>query len=404
MSSGNLNIAARELPPSAILPAGFPLRVTLLLVASLTIMAGTVVAPALPAIREVFGDQANVDLLSRMVLTLPALFVAFCAPIAGAVADRFGRRNLLIASVLLYAIAGMSGLVAQSLTMLLVGRAALGLAIGAIMTVGTALVGDYFEGEERARFLGLQQAFTQLGGVVFVAGGGVLSDLHWRAPFAIYGLALLVLLAVFLFVQEPNRPRQQAASSTPVVWNWPLIFLLCVLAYLVNALFYTVPVQLAFFLRELGLPRPSTAGYAIGLFNLVAAITALNYGRLRGGLSAQGIFALSLGVMGIGFCLLSYATGWVPAFAALAIMGAGLGFTMPNLIASTIQVAAPAARGRVAGLLTSSMFLGHFTSPIASQPVVARLGYATTYLGVGFVFLAIAAVALVAFAINRRSR
>lgn len=377
-------------------PVSLSLRLTLLFVASLTIMAGTVVAPALPAIREVFIDQPNVDLLSRMVLTLPALFVAFFAPIAGAVADRFGRRNLLIASVLLYALAGMSGLVANDLTTLLAGRAALGLAIGGIMTVGTALVGDYFEGEARARYLGLQQAFTQLGGVVFVAGGGLLSDLHWRTPFAIYGLALFILIAVILFVAEPDRPREDpsAKATTVAGWNWPLIALVCLLAYMVNALFYTIPVQIAFYLRELGLPRPSTAGYAIGVFNLVAAIAALNYGRLRCRLDPVAIFALGLGVMSAAFCALSISQGWVAIFAVLAVMGGGLGFVMPNLIASAIQIAPTAGRGRVAGLITSSMFFGHFTSPFISQPIVARIGYDGTYFVVDLVFLALMAIAL----------
>lgn len=118
------------------------LKITLLFVATLTIMAGTTVAPSLPAIEQNFLSTANVGLLSRMVLTLPSVFVALCAPVAGMLADRFGRKRLLLGAILLYSLSGISGLFADSLAGLLVGRAFLGLAIGGIMTIGTALVGD----------------------------------------------------------------------------------------------------------------------------------------------------------------------------------------------------------------------------------------------------------------------
>ena len=116
------------------------LQVALLLIASLTIMAGTIVAPALPAIREAFAGQKQVDLLSRMVLTLPAVFVAACAPLAGALADRFGRKRLLLFFVLLYALAGTSGLYANSLTAVLIGRAILGISIGGIVAAFWGLI------------------------------------------------------------------------------------------------------------------------------------------------------------------------------------------------------------------------------------------------------------------------
>lgn len=88
----------------------FALKVTLLFVATLTIMAGTTVAPSLPAIEQTFLSTPHVDIMSRMVLTLPSVFVAFCAPIAGVLADRFGRKRLLLGAILFYSLSGMSGL------------------------------------------------------------------------------------------------------------------------------------------------------------------------------------------------------------------------------------------------------------------------------------------------------
>lgn len=192
-------------------------KITLLTVATLTIMAGTTISPSLPALEAHFADVDGVKLLSRMVLTLPALFVAFCAPLIGGLADRYGRLRLLIGSILLYGLSGISGLFVDSLPALLAGRAALGIAIGGIMTLTTALVGDYFSGSERERYLGLQQAFTGIGGVVFVAAGGLLADYHWRAPFAIYAVAFAIIPAAIAFLTEPGgrRPTVDRPSALP---------------------------------------------------------------------------------------------------------------------------------------------------------------------------------------------
>lgn len=384
--------------------APLPLKLTLLSIASLTIMAGTIVAPSLPAIRQIFSDAPQAELLSRMVLTLPAIFVALFAPVAGVLADRYGRKRLLIAAILLYALSGMSGLVAGSLTAVLVGRAALGLAIGAIMTISAALVGDYFDGEERARYLGLQQASTQFGGVLFVIAGGLLADLDWRAPFAVYGLALLVLPAALLYLAEPAKSRAAGAGPEPVEWNWSLIGSICLLAFLINVLFYTVPAQFSFFLRDLGLDRPSLAGWGIGIMNAVGALTALAYGRLRGRLGIIGIFALCPALMALGFFGLSAASSVAPVFLAAAVIGLGLGPVIPNIISAAIQAAPAARRGRVTGLVTSSMFLGHFISPIASQPVIERVGYSGLYLAVAVLLGGMALCSLAATLAQARKR
>jgi MFS family permease len=379
------------------------LKVTLLFVATLTIMAGTTVAPSLPAIEQTFLSTPHVDIMSRMVLTLPSVFVAFCAPIAGVLADRFGRKRLLLGAILLYSLSGMSGLFSDSLVGLLVGRAFLGLAIGAIMTIGTALVGDYFEGPARERYLGLQQAFTQIGGVVFVVAGGLLADLHWRAPFAVYAVALLILPVALFFLTEPVRSdsRIKAGGDQDFAVNWLLVGVLALAVFLVNALFYTIPSQLPFFLRELGVFSGSIAGYAIGIFNLAGALAALNFGRLRARASVTAIIAAGLVSMATGFALLAMAEGLVAMLSSLAVVGFGLGVVMPGIMSTTIMLAPLRLRGRIAGIVTASMFLGHFISPLASQPWIARFGFATAYRDIAMIFAAMAGLAVMAAILQR---
>ena len=98
--------------------------------------------------------------MAPLVLTLHALFIAVGAPLAGQIIDRFGRRRLLLTAILVYSPAGGSGRVAVSLPLLLVGRALLGLAIGAVSTCTTTLISDYYTGQTRSRMIGFQSPLS----------------------------------------------------------------------------------------------------------------------------------------------------------------------------------------------------------------------------------------------------
>nr|WP_281383062.1 MFS transporter [Microbulbifer rhizosphaerae] len=357
--------------------------------AALTVMAGATVAPSLPALENHFADSANSELLTRLVLTLPALFIALFAPLAGVVSDRFGRRRLLLSSVLLYGLAGVSGLLADSLPGILVGRALLGIAVAGTMTSVTALVGDYFSGAEQGKYMAQQGAFISFGGVVFLVLGGLLADLHWRAPFAVYAIALLLLPAALFFLGEPVRDRDTAesAGNAAQVPYFPLAALFA--AALLNSLvFYLIPTQLPFLLREIGTVLPSHAGQAIAGGNLMGAVSSLFfYRRIRERLGAPGLFAFCFAFMAAGMLLISAADSFAAVMAATAVYGVGMGALMPHLFASAIHLASERMRGRISGGLTTSIFIGQFLSPLASQPWIDRFGLAAGFSFAGMLLL-----------------
>ncbi|SHF11448.1 Predicted arabinose efflux permease, MFS family [Microbulbifer donghaiensis] len=387
----------KSLPLSAALPvvtaALLSRRITLLCLAALTVMSGATIAPSLPALQSHFATAAHSELLTRLVLTLPALFIAISAPIAGTLSDRFGRLPLLLASVLLYGLAGLSGLLQDSLAGILAGRALLGIAVGGTMTSVTALVGDYFSGREREIYMSQQGAFISLGGVVFLIGGGLLADLHWRAPFAIYGLALALVPAVLLFLHEPRRDSESdSGTPTGLTPASPELLAALLIAALLNSLaFFLIPTQLPFRLQEIGISQPSLTGLAIAGGNLLGAFSSLLlYRRIRALLGPLGVFAFSFAIMSAGLTLISTATTFNSVMTATAIYGIGMGTMMPHLFATAIQLAPPRIRGRVSGGLAASIFLGQFLSPLVSQPWISRFGLASAFAAMGLLLVMLA--------------
>ena len=70
------------------------IKAVLLLSSGMTVMAGSVISPALPEISRHFSGE-NPAVLTKLILTMPALTIAICAPLAGHISDLFGRRRLL---------------------------------------------------------------------------------------------------------------------------------------------------------------------------------------------------------------------------------------------------------------------------------------------------------------------
>lgn len=380
-------------------PEEYRRNATLLFVSTLTIMSGATISASLPGIAARFAEVENVALLSRLVLTLPAVFIALFSPAAGFLVDRFGRKPLLLASLALFAVAGASGLVLDTLPGLLAGRAVLGIAVGGIMTATTALVGDFFQGPARDRYMGLQQAFVGIGGTIFLTGGGFLAEIHWRGPFLIYTAAILLLPAALAFLPEPQRMRRAGAMAGEARLGGRRAALLGLLflAAAVNMIaFYMIPTQLPFHLERLGFAAPSLAGTAIGAGQLVGVASALAFAPFRRRLGIMGVFGLGFASAGLSFLLLSMMESYVGVLLAMAVSGICMGTIMPNFAAAAMLLAPPALRGRVSGLLVSSIFAGQFLSPIVSQPLIGRFGYGGAYGLVGAVVLTIGLFAFAA--------
>ncbi len=390
-------MATTAAPASESADQPWPRKLTLLGAAGLTVMSGATIAPSLPAIAEHFAGIANADLLTRLVLTIPALLIAICAPLAGVIADRYGRKRLLIVSTVAYVVSGTSGALLDTLPAILVGRALLGISVAGVMTAATTLVGDYMSGSARARFLGLQSAFMAFGGVVVLSGGGLLAELHWRGPFFVYLSALLLIPFMATALYEPDRRPQDpppAGSLSPEPdqsSGWRLIALIYAVAFGTFVAFYMLPVQLPFYLKAMGIPEPSLAGLAIACGALVAAFVSMSYARIRARLSHRGIVALGFALMAVGYGIVAIADSYGVVLMAMIVNGLGMGSVMPNLSVWLMARAPAALRGRAVGGLSASIFLGQFLSPLVVEPIAAPFGLAAAYGAAGALLVLCAA-------------
>lgn len=373
------------------------IKILLLAASTMTVMAGAIISPSLPDIDRHFPEQS--DVMIKLVLTLPALMITLFGVPMGMLADRFGRVRLLTGALLLYGLSGTMGGVVDNFTVLLLSRTGLGIAVAAVMSISTTLIGDYFDAEERMRFLGTQASFMALGGIVFLNLGGVLAEWSWRGPFMIYltGLVLAPLCMKFLHEPPPHQPPPVTDSDeTPVpVNNRGWIALAYALGLTGMLMFYVVPTQLPFLLNAEFNASSSTIGMAVSVVTLTSALVSFNYGRIRKRFSIMGLYVIAHLMAAFGFCLVGLAEGYVLLIAGLAICGMGFGFIIPNGNVWLMTLASPQSRGRVIGGFSSMIFLGQFLSPIVVAPLQLWLhSLSLVYVATGIGSLLIALLLL----------
>ena len=391
----NIDSLDKELSRSNTLP----IKATLLLTSTLTVMSGATISPSLPAMQSYFANVENSALLVRLVLTIPALFIALGGMFAGQLADRLGRKPLLMGATFIYGFAGASGFILNSLGAILVGRAILGLSVAGIMTGVTTLIADYYKGQQRADFMGLQAAFMGLGGVVFLSFGGFVADLNWRYPFLIYLSAWAIFMAIAITLYEPSRKIDNTVKSTEIKLNSTLYGILAMIygvALLYMVVFYLIPVQLPFYLKSLGNESATAAGLAIAASTLASSIASLRYGFIKQHAGYVQIVASAFLVAALGYAVIGFASNYNLVLLGLIIAGLGFGLLMPNLNVWLSSLIPDNLRGRALGGLTTFFFLGQFLSPLISQPITNVFGLDKTYLFTG-VTLSIVAVCFLAF-------
>lgn len=359
------------------------IKATLLLSGTLTVTAGATIAPSLPAMQSHFVAVPQAAFLVRLVLTMPALFVVIGSPIAGQLVDRIGRRPLLIGSAILYGLAGSCGAVLNSLVAILMSRALLGLGVAGVMVSATTLIADYYQGNARVNFMGLQAAFMGFGAVVSLSLGGFAADLSWRLPFLIYLFAWVLLPTMIACLFEPVRDRSGNAVSSAALTTAKLPIKLLIFVYgtalLMQAVFYLIPVYLPFHLEQLANVNAAQSGLAIALTTLFSAIASMNYGRIKRRAGFVSVLSLAFLLMGLGYMGIGLASSYAFVLMMMLPTGLGLGLIIPNLNVWTCAEVPDVLRGRALGGLTTFLFLGQFLSPIASQLIIASTGIAVTY-------------------------
>jgi len=365
------------------------------------IMAITSLIPILPLLLREFADVPGSSALVPIALTIPALCVALFSPLAGWLCDRLGRKKLLVGALAFYSVFGFLPWFLTDLGAIIASRVLLGVVEAVIMTVSTALIGDYFEGERRQRWIAIQVAVSSVAATVLIAVGGLLGDaLGTRGPFLLYLCSLLIALAAMLILHEPQRPTRLSPAGEPQKSALAIVLPLALITFGVGFAFYTIFVQIGPILEEAGAVTAGMIGLAGAIVNLGMVCGAVIF-RKFADIAAPPLLSIGLCLAATGYLGVALSSAFVPITAFATVVCLGIGILLPNMLAWTLRSLPLEVRGRGLGIWTGAFFLGQFVSPLfvaATAPILGGLS-----LVIGGIGLLIAVAALFSLPAMKRS-
>lgn len=278
--------------------------------------------PALPMLTREFGAG-----MGPAQLTLSALILAFglAQMVWGPLADRYGRRPVLLLGLTLYTLASIGCVLAGSMDTLLIWRTVQGAAMAAAVVCARAVVRDLYEPVQGAQVMAL--ALSGLG-VIALAGpllGGVAAPAWgWRGAFvAVAAVGALTLLFVTLRLPEtlvaPNRLATRLAPLAAAWWaigRHPVFLAWALLVACTYGGLFTILASSSFiYIEVLGLSPPAY-GVAMAIGSLVYVAGTFVCRRwirrfgLHGVVARGALFTLAGGALGAGLALAGVQQVW----------------------------------------------------------------------------------------------
>lgn len=265
---------------------------------SITLIAVTGVAsltPAFPKIAKALHlDKAHVGLLIS-VFTLPGIFLA---PVAGVLADRYGRKTVLVPSLFLFALAGFACFFTRTFHLLLIFRFFQGIGAASLGSLNVTLIGDYYKGKDRAGVMGYNASFLSLSTATYPLIGGLLAGIGWYYPFLLPLLAIPVGLFVIFGLEEPEFHRNphffeylKKAGKSLLRKEVIGVFALSVLTFII--LFGAFLTYLPFLLSENFHFTPQKIGIFLSLSSFSTALVATLSGRLTAKFGSTGMLKIA---------------------------------------------------------------------------------------------------------------
>ncbi len=305
------------------------------------------ITPALPKISQVFNlTKTQVGFLIS-AFTFPGIILT---PVGGIIADRLGRKTVLIPSLFLFAISGFAIFFVRNYHYILLLRVIQGIGAAPLASLNTTLIGDFFKGKLRPQAMGYNASVLSLSTASYPLVGGILAGIAWNYPFIIPLLAVPVGLFVIFGIKEPEIEkmanfRQYAKELSVSITRKEVIavFILGILTFII--LYGPFITYLPFLLdHKFGLTPPKI-GMLLSLSSLTTAILASQVGKLTWKYG-------SLTLLKVAFILYFIVTVMMPSINSLVffivpilLFGSAQGLNIPSLHTTVANLAPDNQRG-----------------------------------------------------------
>jgi MFS family permease len=318
---------------------------------------------------EAFGDGVAALGTSSMACALAGMLAA---PFMGALADRFGRRPLVLFPLAAYTLAFCAYLFAASSWTLILIRVLAGALTAGLVPAVTGIVADLAADDRRAQWIGIVSGGASAGWIVGPLLGGLLYD-RWGyvVPFAVaVGLALATFVVAAIMVPETRpaaepvaRPAVRPGLRASLPQSLPLFGLLMAVSFLVMFAWAFIEPQLMFYAYDDLRWTSSQLGLTMSVYGVAMMAGEFAFGRLSDRVGRKPVLIIGLALFSAQFAGLLFFRDFT--WIALSFLLAGLGNALfdPALGAYVLDIAPAEHRARILGFKSTAGSLGNMLGP-----------------------------------------
>ena len=316
-----------------------------------------------PELRESFNASTQAVNWAFSGYMIP---FALLLTVSGTIGERFGRRRVIRATFITYALASVLCVFAPTLTVFVVGRLLQGAANAFITPLLIAGLSEVINPSRLGRAVGVYTGFQAIGGAAAPFAGGVAAAFNWRIAFAVIAVVGLVLAT-----QPPHGEPRPAAAAPPIKpLLKPRMILLWVAALTAAAGPAGLPMIVGLYLRDELFISSTATGFILLFGGISGAIAGPIFGQLLDNWGARRSSFVAC-LSSLAFSLpLGFITGaWVFAV-AWTIVGALVGFIVV-ILQNLAAIAVPDNRGGALSSVLCFRFVGHGLGPLLWVPMFA---------------------------------
>jgi ACDE family multidrug resistance protein len=355
----------------------------------MAVLGVSTITPVLPHIAAAFDRSPQAVALIIAVFTLPG---AIFTPVMGVLGDRFGRKKVLVPSLVVFALAGTACGFAHSFEALVALRFLQGFGASALGAINVTLLGDLYSGTERATAMGYNGSVLSVGTGLYPAIGGGLALFGWYFPFFLPSIALVVALAVVFLLNNPepkvNESLGRYAAVTVRAMLHPQVLTLFATSVVTFVLIYGSFLAYFPFVLEISYgASPVVIGLILSATSIPTAIASFYLGDLAARFGSRALVKT-------GFALYVLAMAGIPLTSSLwqlaipvLIFGAANGLNVPSILTILNGYAPTEFRAAFMSMNGTVLRLGQTLGPVL-------VGVAVEWVGMNGSFFVSAVLAL----------
>ncbi|MBD1933517.1 MULTISPECIES: MFS transporter [Cyanophyceae] len=291
------------------------------------------VTPAFPNLAKALNvAPENIGLLVT-AFTLPTLLLG---PIIGVLADRIGRKKIIVPSLLLFGIAGTACAFVRDFNLLLLFRLLQGIGAASLLSLSVTLIGDLYAGERRTAAMGYSASVSSIGTASYPTIGGALATIGWYYPFMLPVVAIPIALVVLFALKNPEPKgernlREYLINARGILKNRQLAGLFIASAANFVLLYGAYVTYLPQLINDTFKAQPSTIGVILSSISVAIAFTSSQLGRLARRFRETTLIRASFVFYAIALFIVPFVTNMWLLLIPTTIFGIGLGIGFPSI-------------------------------------------------------------------------